>query len=279
MGERASNLLRHHFERVVAYDLLQKLPVRHCHEIPELHAITLNISRSRAMNDPKVQWRLASPPSWALSAGSVTSPCIFATCVQLLMMGRAALTLLTGRRTEMKFTRKFRAGKTFRIFKGMPVGASVTLDRKMDGYRFLQVRRRRQLPASAPLAAVHLQMTSTSPFPDAVVASGDTAGHAARVPGGGHQQERWHRVGCPWHAPSAAGDLRVVRPLQVPGQTLQRARTETGHRICSVQRPRVVLAAGLPGTGRWTARTGCATTVKTSRHWSSRAWASPCVGK
>merc|ERR1719383_41009 len=98
------------------------------------------------MNDPKVQWRLASPPSWALSAGSVTSPCIFATCVQLLMMGRAALTLLTGRRTEMKFTRKFRAGKTFRIFKGMPVGASVTLDRKMDGYRFLQLWRQEILP-------------------------------------------------------------------------------------------------------------------------------------
>lgn len=109
--------MRHHFERVVAYDLLQKLPVRHCHEIPELHAITLNISRSRAMNDPK-----------------------------LLMMGRAALTLLTGRRTEMKFTRKFRAGKTFRIFKGMPVGASVTLDRKMDGYRFLQLWRQEILP-------------------------------------------------------------------------------------------------------------------------------------
>lgn len=55
MGELARNMMWQHYRRVVAYDLVQKLPLRSCHETPEVASVSLSVSRSRAMNDAKVR--------------------------------------------------------------------------------------------------------------------------------------------------------------------------------------------------------------------------------
>ena len=166
MAERASNLMRHHYSRVVAYDLLQKLPVTQCHEVPEVKGVVLNISRTRAMNDAKVSVPSAplhptggpppprrrgheragrarrGPPARPRPTPRPTPPPL----AQLLLLGRTALTLLTGKRTEMRFTTKFKAGKSFRIFKGLPVGVTCRLARKDDVFRYLQLWRNEILP-------------------------------------------------------------------------------------------------------------------------------------
>ena len=68
------------------------------------------------------------------------------TSVQLLLLGRAALTLLTGRPTEMRFTSASKAGKNFRVFKGLPIGAVCHLEHRADAWRFLQLWRQEILP-------------------------------------------------------------------------------------------------------------------------------------
>jgi len=59
---RASCMARAHFRRVVAFDLAAQLPVRGCHDVPEIGTVALNVSRTRAMQDPKASDGPPPPP-------------------------------------------------------------------------------------------------------------------------------------------------------------------------------------------------------------------------
>ncbi|CAG9460872.1 unnamed protein product [Pedinophyceae sp. YPF-701] len=110
-------LLEHHFRRVVAYDMIYKLPIRQAYEMPELDKVTLHVSRSRALSD-----------------------------LRSLLIGRAALTILSGQEATITTVKKSQIIRgNLRMMKGQTLGTKVTL-RGRRAYDFLTTFRNEIVP-------------------------------------------------------------------------------------------------------------------------------------